>query len=68
MDKLGLLQMMIDFFVITYKTLFPCVFVCSYEPELHPAATYRIKNLKATIQVFSTGSITVTGKSQRNMQ
>lgn len=35
----------------------------SYEPELHPAATYRIKNLKATIQVFSTGSITVTGMS-----
>lgn len=33
----------------------------SYEPELHPAATYRIKQLKATIQVFSTGSITVTG-------
>lgn len=33
----------------------------SYEPELHPAATYRIKHLKATIQVFSTGSITVTG-------
>lgn len=38
------------------------VFV-SYEPELHPAATYRIKNLKATIQVFSTGSLTVTGIS-----
>lgn len=33
----------------------------SYEPELHPAATYRIKHLKATVQVFSTGSITVTG-------
>uniref|UniRef100_A0A3Q4HVD1 TATA box-binding protein-like 1 n=1 Tax=Neolamprologus brichardi TaxID=32507 RepID=A0A3Q4HVD1_NEOBR len=37
--------------------------IASYEPELHPAATYRIKNLKATIQVFSTGSLTVTGIS-----
>uniref|UniRef100_A0A3Q3WQW3 TATA box-binding protein-like 1 n=1 Tax=Mola mola TaxID=94237 RepID=A0A3Q3WQW3_MOLML len=35
--------------------------IASYEPELHPAATYRIKHLKATVQVFSTGSITVTG-------
>uniref|UniRef100_A0A671W910 TATA box-binding protein-like 1 n=1 Tax=Sparus aurata TaxID=8175 RepID=A0A671W910_SPAAU len=35
--------------------------IASYEPELHPAVTYRIKHLKATIQVFSTGSITVTG-------
>uniref|UniRef100_A0A4W5KR36 TBP-like 1 n=1 Tax=Hucho hucho TaxID=62062 RepID=A0A4W5KR36_9TELE len=32
-----------------------------YEPELHPAATYRIKTLKATVQVFSTGSLTITG-------
>ncbi|KAL0967112.1 hypothetical protein UPYG_G00247930 [Umbra pygmaea] len=35
--------------------------IASYEPELHPAATYRIKTLKATVQVFSTGSLTVTG-------
>ncbi|XP_028653574.1 TATA box-binding protein-like 1 isoform X1 [Erpetoichthys calabaricus] len=37
--------------------------LASYEPELHPAASYRIKNLKATLQVFSTGSITVTAPS-----
>lgn len=37
------------------------LFGVSYEPELHPAATYRIKTIKATIQVFSTGSLTVTG-------
>ncbi|KPP59435.1 TATA box-binding protein-like protein 1-like [Scleropages formosus] len=37
--------------------------IASYEPELHPAASYRIKNLKATVQIFSTGSITVTGTS-----
>ncbi|CAM4677623.1 TATA box-binding protein-like 1 [Siphateles boraxobius] len=35
--------------------------IASYEPEIHPAATYRIKNLRSTVQVFSTGSITVTG-------
>ncbi|MBN3310870.1 TBPL1 protein, partial [Amia calva] len=35
--------------------------IASYEPELHPAASYRIKNLKATLQIFSTGSVTVTG-------
>ncbi|KAG9347661.1 hypothetical protein JZ751_005233 [Albula glossodonta] len=35
--------------------------IASYEPELHPAASYRIKNLRATVQIFSTGSITVTG-------
>ncbi|RXM34064.1 TATA box-binding protein-like protein 1 [Acipenser ruthenus] len=34
--------------------------LASYEPELHPAALYRIKDIKATLQVFSTGSITVT--------
>ncbi|OXB73211.1 UNVERIFIED_CONTAM: hypothetical protein H355_011909, partial [Colinus virginianus] len=32
----------------------------SYEPELHPAVCYRIKTLRATLQIFSTGSITVT--------
>ncbi|MBV97552.1 TATA box-binding protein-like protein 1, partial [Eschrichtius robustus] len=32
-----------------------------YEPELHPAVCYRIKSLRATLQIFSTGSITVTG-------
>ncbi|XP_023662635.1 TATA box-binding protein-like 1 isoform X2 [Paramormyrops kingsleyae] len=41
--------------------------IASYEPELHPAASYRIKNLKATVQVFSTGSITVTGPNVRHV-
>ena len=39
----------------------------SYEPELHPAATYRIKKIKATVQVFSTGSITITGPNVKNV-
>ena len=34
----------------------------SYEPELHPGVTFRIKEIKATLKVFSTGSITVTGE------
>ncbi|XP_041420553.1 TATA-box-binding protein [Xenopus laevis] len=34
----------------------------SYEPELHPAVRYRIKSLRATLQIFSTGSITVTAE------
>lgn len=33
----------------------------SYEPELHPGVTYKIKEPKATLKIFSTGSITVTG-------
>ncbi len=52
-------------FSLQYLTML-CVFV-SYEPELHPAATYRIKHIKATIQVFSTGSITVTGISHLHL-
>lgn len=53
--------------VITVQLFFIFLFsvLVSYEPELHPAATYRIKQLKATIQVFSTGSITVTGTERR---
>lgn len=41
--------------------------IASYEPELHPAAMYRIKHLKATVQVFSTGSVTVTGPNVQNV-
>lgn len=36
-------------------------FCFSYEPELHPGVTYRLKEPKATLKIFSTGSITVTG-------
>uniref|UniRef100_A0A3P8W2K2 TATA box-binding protein-like 1 n=1 Tax=Cynoglossus semilaevis TaxID=244447 RepID=A0A3P8W2K2_CYNSE len=41
--------------------------VASYEPELHPAAKYRNKSLKVTIQVFSTGSLTLTGPNVQNV-
>lgn len=38
-----------------------------YEPELHPGVTYKITNPKATLKIFSTGSITVTAPSVPNV-
>uniref|UniRef100_A0A182QN72 TATA box-binding protein-like 1 n=1 Tax=Anopheles farauti TaxID=69004 RepID=A0A182QN72_9DIPT len=35
----------------------------SYEPELHPGVTYKLQSPKATLKIFSTGSITVTAAS-----
>lgn len=35
----------------------------SYEPELHPGVTYNLKTPKATLKIFSTGSMTVTGEN-----
>nr|CAD7567820.1 unnamed protein product [Timema californicum] len=32
----------------------------NYEPELHPGVTYKLKEPKATLKIFSTGSVTVT--------
>lgn len=40
----------------------------SYEPELHPGVTYKIKEPKATLKIFSTGSITVTAPRVANVQ
>lgn len=40
----------------------------SYEPELHPGVTYKIKYPKATLKIFSTGSVTVTAPSVANVQ
>merc|ERR1711983_683552 len=40
----------------------------SYEPELHPGVTYKIRNPKATLKIFSTGSITVTAPSVANVE
>ncbi|KAJ6218470.1 hypothetical protein RDWZM_009627 [Blomia tropicalis] len=42
--------------------------LASYEPELHPGATYRISELKAVLKIFQTGSITITAPSVRNVQ
>ncbi|XP_038056621.1 TATA box-binding protein-like 1 [Patiria miniata] len=41
--------------------------VASYEPELHPAVTYRLKSPRATLKIFSTGSITVTAPCVENI-
>ncbi|GAB0091820.1 TATA box-binding protein-like 1 [Sergentomyia squamirostris] len=40
----------------------------SYEPELHPGVTYKLKIPKATLKIFSTGSITVTAGSVAHVQ
>ncbi|XP_035231431.1 TATA box-binding protein-like protein 1, partial [Stegodyphus dumicola] len=42
--------------------------LASYEPELHPGATYKIKELKATLKLFTTGSITITAPSVDNVR
>ncbi|KAK7100543.1 hypothetical protein V1264_023474 [Littorina saxatilis] len=39
----------------------------SYEPELHPGVTFRIKDPKATLKIFSTGSITITAPCVDNI-
>lgn len=36
---------------------------CSYEPELHPGATFTIPDIKTTLKIYSTGSITLTAPS-----
>lgn len=41
---------------------------CSYEPELHPGATFKIAELKATLKLFTTGSITLTAPSVQAAQ
>ncbi|XP_026847063.1 uncharacterized protein LOC6597721 [Drosophila persimilis] len=40
----------------------------SYEPELHPGVTYKMKMPKATLKIFSTGSITVTAASVNDVE
>ncbi|XP_012252224.2 TATA box-binding protein-like 1 [Athalia rosae] len=39
-----------------------------YEPELHPGVTYKLKEPKATLKIFSTGSVTVTAPSVAAVQ
>ncbi len=46
-----------------------CITLCySYEPELHPGVTYKLRDPKATLKIFSTGSITITAPSVNNVQ
>ncbi|XP_022218125.2 uncharacterized protein LOC111071217 [Drosophila obscura] len=40
----------------------------SYEPELHPGVTYKMRMPKATLKIFSTGSITVTAASVNDVE
>jgi TATA-box binding protein (TBP) (component of TFIID and TFIIIB) len=45
----------------TYKLNSPLKISFSYEPEMHPGATVRLPD-KAVLKVFTTGSVTLTGK------
>ncbi|EDW51312.1 GM21561 [Drosophila sechellia] len=42
----------------------------SYEPELHPGVTYKMRDPdpKATLKIFSTGSVTVTAASVNHVE
>ncbi|XP_032594044.1 TNF receptor-associated factor family protein DDB_G0272098 [Drosophila grimshawi] len=40
----------------------------SYEPELHPGVTYKMREPKATLKIFSTGSITVTAPTVNDVE
>lgn len=39
-----------------------------YEPEIHPGVTYKLQNPRATLKIFSTGSVTVTARSVAMVQ
>ena len=39
----------------------------SYEPELHPGVTYNLHNPTATLKIFTTGSMTVTGERSTSL-
>ncbi|UYV76954.1 TBPL1 [Cordylochernes scorpioides] len=42
--------------------------ISSYEPELHPGITFKVKEFGATLKIFSTGSITITAPSVSKVQ
>lgn len=46
--------------LFSFKNIYVSI-LFSYEPELHPGVTYKLKEPKATLKIFSTGSVTVTG-------
>lgn len=47
-----------------FSHLYQFYFLIRYEPELHPGVTFKMKDPKATLKIFSTGSVTVTGKKK----
>ncbi|XP_014248142.1 TATA box-binding protein-like protein 1 [Cimex lectularius] len=55
-------------FAIKITNFSECHREADYEPELHPGVTYKLKHLRATLKIFSTGSITVTAPSVSDVQ
>jgi TATA-box binding protein (TBP) (component of TFIID and TFIIIB) len=51
-----------------FSPLYVSIFFYSYEPELHPGVTYKLTEPKATLKIFSTGSITVTAHRVQYVQ
>ncbi|XP_034658906.1 uncharacterized protein LOC117895392 isoform X1 [Drosophila subobscura] len=52
--------------IVNFSTKYPKN--ASYEPELHPGVTYKMHMPKATLKIFSTGSITVTAASVNDVE
>ncbi|KAI2649626.1 TATA box-binding protein-like 1 [Labeo rohita] len=70
LQKIGFKVRFSDFKVVNVLAVCSLPFqirLIDYEPEIHPAASYRIKNLRSTVQVFSTGNITVTGPNVQSV-
>ena len=55
------------FFVFSCSTINP-THTNSYEPEIHPGATYRFNEASATLKIFQTGAITITAPSVSAVQ
>ena len=53
--------------ITSINSTFFCL-LSSYEPELHPGVTFKMRQPKATLKIFSTGSITVTAPRVQNVQ
>ncbi len=54
------------FLNIRISFVFLEIFFFSYEPEIHPGATVRLPE-KAVLKVFTTGSVTLTGKNKKKI-
>ena len=53
---------------VIFSTFIQEIFSIILSSELHPGVTYKIKYPKATLKIFSTGSITVTAPSVANVE
>jgi transcription initiation factor TFIID TATA-box-binding protein len=64
-NVLGIVNLPFGIKIAQFTECYPRI--CSYEPELHPGATYKYKEIKATYKIFQTGAITITAPSVANI-